>query len=407
MSASRTPTARPSEESAAARLTVSVDFPTPPLPDATAMTRVLGSSWIALSSRGRPPRSFVVSALRSSGVITSKARRTEATPGSEPTSRSTCSSNAERRGQPATVSAIRTVTSPPSIAMPRTMSSSVTGLRSSGSITFASAPRMSSRVGIGGERSALVQPQALLQPDGVPGGEAFPVVVEVGEDVAVLAPPADPLRPLVELAAGIVAADPARAVVKADEREVRRQLVRLERRDLGPVRDHECDVVLTEQGGHLGREPARVTELHRVSKLRREARERGREAVVVAAERRRQLPQQRPELRRPKQRIDPVEEKRQVLVDVDETLDVRDVPAHLHGEEERRRRLGHPTGDGGRARQAVERRVQLDRVEEPCVVTEPARGRTALGVEDAVAPVCVVPARAAYADGVSAFAIRR
>ena len=56
---------------------MSDDLPTPPLPEATAITRVRGSSWIDRSSAGRPPRSFVVSAERSSGLITSNSSRTD------------------------------------------------------------------------------------------------------------------------------------------------------------------------------------------------------------------------------------------------------------------------------------------------------------------------------------------
>jgi len=73
MSASRIPTRRPEAAKEAARLAVMEDLPTPPLPDATAITRVVGSSWIDLSATGRPPRSFSVSVVRSSGVITSKS----------------------------------------------------------------------------------------------------------------------------------------------------------------------------------------------------------------------------------------------------------------------------------------------------------------------------------------------
>ena len=147
MSASRTPTRRPSDAKAAARLTVSVDFPTPPLPDATAITRVVGSSWIVPVSALLPPRSRVVSAERSSGLMTSKSSATDVTPSTMPTSRATCSWNEERSGQPATVSAIVTVTAPPSIVRSRTISSSVTGLRNSGSITRDRAARRASRVG--------------------------------------------------------------------------------------------------------------------------------------------------------------------------------------------------------------------------------------------------------------------
>src|SRR5947207_2949955 len=163
MSASSTPTLWPSDDIAVARLTVSDDLPTPPFPDATAITRVVGSSWIALSSAGRPPRSFDVSAARSSGVITSKSRRTDPTPSSPPTSFATWSWNDERSGHPATVSAILTVTSPPATVTSRTMSRSVTGLRSSGSITLPSAARTASWVGIAIERSALQEPGVHLR----------------------------------------------------------------------------------------------------------------------------------------------------------------------------------------------------------------------------------------------------
>ncbi len=41
--------------------------------------------------------------------------------------------------------------------------------------------------------------EAALEPQGVVHREALPVVVEVGEDLGVLAPGADPLAPLLEL----------------------------------------------------------------------------------------------------------------------------------------------------------------------------------------------------------------
>ena len=53
--------------------TVSDDLPTPPLPEATASTRVFGESRMPFDST--PPRSFVVSAARSSGDITSNCER--------------------------------------------------------------------------------------------------------------------------------------------------------------------------------------------------------------------------------------------------------------------------------------------------------------------------------------------
>ena len=45
MSASSTPTDRPRAAIAAARLTVTLDLPTPPLPEATAYTRVSEPGW--------------------------------------------------------------------------------------------------------------------------------------------------------------------------------------------------------------------------------------------------------------------------------------------------------------------------------------------------------------------------
>src|SRR5256714_3560852 len=137
----------PRPANAAARLTDTVDLPTPPLPLAIASTRVDASSEIPLVRSVTPPRSLVVSACRSSGVITSKGGETRSTPGTAPTVRCTWSSKLDRSGQPATVSAIVTRTSPPATSTPRTMSSSVTGRRSSGSITCSSAFRRSSRAG--------------------------------------------------------------------------------------------------------------------------------------------------------------------------------------------------------------------------------------------------------------------
>src|SRR5437763_13825750 len=79
--------------------------------------------------------------------MTSNSSRTDSPPGSEPTCSCTWSWKLDRSGQPATVSAMRTVTSPPSMSTARTMSSSVTGRRSSGSITFPSASWIASREG--------------------------------------------------------------------------------------------------------------------------------------------------------------------------------------------------------------------------------------------------------------------
>src|SRR5207249_893251 len=134
-------------------------------------------------------------------------------------------------------------------------------------------------------------------------------------------------------------------------------------------------------------------------------RERSLEPAEIAPERRRKLPEERAELRRAEQRLDPLVEELQVLTGVDEALDVRDVPAHLHGEQEVGRRLLHPAGDGVAAGEAVEGRVDLDGVELAGVEAKPVPRRAARRIEDAVPPVGVVPAGTAYAR--SAFTRRR
>ena len=146
-SASSTPTCLPLCANAMARLAVSVDLPTPPLPLQTARTRVDASRERPFDRSCTPPRNLVVSAWRSSAVITSKPRATRSTPGTSRSTSTTCCWNESRNGQPAIVRAIVTRTSPPSISTPRTMSSSVTGRRSSGSITRSSAFMIRSRLG--------------------------------------------------------------------------------------------------------------------------------------------------------------------------------------------------------------------------------------------------------------------
>ena len=64
MSASTMPTSSPRARSASARLTVSDDLPTPPLPDATAITRVRSSTAIWRSPSVRPPCSCSRNAAR-------------------------------------------------------------------------------------------------------------------------------------------------------------------------------------------------------------------------------------------------------------------------------------------------------------------------------------------------------
>src|SRR5262245_3826 len=93
------------------------------------------------------PRKRAVRALRSSGVITPNSSETRCTPSTGASACATCCSKLERSGHPATVSAMPTVTSPPSTRTSRTMSSSTTFRLSSGSMTCSSAFRIASRWG--------------------------------------------------------------------------------------------------------------------------------------------------------------------------------------------------------------------------------------------------------------------
>src|SRR5919201_4091975 len=157
----------PSCEKAAARFAASDDLPTPPLPLAIASTRVERSSEIPFVRSVTEPRRRAVRAERSSGVITSNSSATRSTPATGASAFATCSSKLARSGQPATVRAIPTVTSPPSICTSRTMSSSTTFRFSSGSITSSRAFRISSRAGsIAVERSNR-RPAGTLQDVGV------------------------------------------------------------------------------------------------------------------------------------------------------------------------------------------------------------------------------------------------
>ena len=153
MSQSITATRCPWAARPAARLTVTEDLPTPPLPEATASTLVVESSpqkviffccWAAPG-----PRRRVTMAWRWSSVITPRSTLTPVTPGSGDTAAVTSLVIRSFSGQPATVSSTSTVTSPPgSMETSLTMSRSVMGRWISGSITCPSAVMTSSRVTI-------------------------------------------------------------------------------------------------------------------------------------------------------------------------------------------------------------------------------------------------------------------
>jgi hypothetical protein len=162
------------------------------------------------------------------------------------------------------------------------------------------------------------------------------------------------------------------------------------------VADDERHAVIGEERVDGFGEPARVSKLEAVA-ARPELLERVGEPLVVAPEAFRELPQDRPELRRGDERVDPPEEARLALVHVEEAFHVREIAARLDREEEAGRALTHPGGDRLPARKAVESRVHLDGVEELRVVPQPFACRQSLGI-DALAPVRVVPTRAADTD---------
>ena len=149
MSASSTPTFCPAAASAAARFTVTEDLPTPPLPLATAYTRVSEEgSANGMARSARPPRSRPCSSRRCSSLITSRCTSTPDTPGTAVTAAVTSLVMVSRSGQPATVRYTSTLTLPsgPTSTL-FTMPSSVMGRRISGSFTLASAAVTCSALG--------------------------------------------------------------------------------------------------------------------------------------------------------------------------------------------------------------------------------------------------------------------
>src|SRR6266508_4094281 len=213
------------------------------------------------------------------------------------------------------------------------------------------------------------------------------------------APRANPPEPMIYVILAIVfAVVPALRPpgVEPHVGPARRQLARL-KRTRGRVADHERRTVLAERPVDLGHEPARMPELEAVP-ARRKPLERGGEALVVAMEALRQLPEHRSELGRARERLDRRVVALDALVQVAKTLDVREVSARLDREQELGPRLLEPACDRLGAREPIERRVHLDRVEQSRVVLEPTAGRQPIRI-DGLAPVLVVPTRAANPNG--------
>src|ERR1700730_17879517 len=158
MSASSTPTLSPREAIAAARLTVTLDLPTPPLPDATAYTRVSDPGWAnGMTGSRASPRSILRSSVRCSSFITSRLTLTAPVPGTSATALVTRSEISVFFGHAEVVRYTSTWTPALSSQVTLlTMPSSVIGLRSSGSITLVSAARTAdSSSGRGGGRGPV------------------------------------------------------------------------------------------------------------------------------------------------------------------------------------------------------------------------------------------------------------
>src|SRR5450759_3699280 len=141
MSASTTPTFRPRAAMATATFTVTEDLPTPPLPEATAYTRVSDPGRANGTSRtGSSPRSLVCRSRRCCSLITSSSTVTPVTPATGLTAAVTSAVILSRSGQPDTVRKTPTCTAPlGEMSTDLTMPSSVIGRWISGSDTAARA----------------------------------------------------------------------------------------------------------------------------------------------------------------------------------------------------------------------------------------------------------------------------
>ena len=190
------PTRLPSSVSAAARLLVSVDLPTPPLPE--PMHRTFATC--ASAPAGSEPRPSVFCSLPfSASERTSNATSTFVTPSTEPASRVTASTKWLRIGQPAVVSETVTATAPASeISIERTIPSSTIDLCSSGSLTRSSAARISSLVAMATKcrrpRRAL-RPARVLASAPWPGPSSASTRARAGELGAVGRPAVASLAP--------------------------------------------------------------------------------------------------------------------------------------------------------------------------------------------------------------------
>ena len=144
MSASITPTLRLRCAIATAMFAVILDFPTPPLPDPMRKIRVRVSASNGFVRGGLPARNFSMSEARSPSVMTDRDTRIASSLAKLEAADRTSRSILSLAGQPTTVSFTSISTWPAEVISARPiMPSSVSGRRSSGSITRLSASRSS------------------------------------------------------------------------------------------------------------------------------------------------------------------------------------------------------------------------------------------------------------------------
>src|SRR5438132_12147820 len=151
-SASRIPTFAPSAAKTHARFTATLDFPTPPLPEAIAINAVSGGNEIFDGGGACPagaPRSCPTSAWRCSSLIGVSETSTLSTPATGWTAAVTSVVMRSRNWQPSMVSRTWTRTRPSLISIRCSIPMASIGLPISGSRTPRSASRICSSVTIG------------------------------------------------------------------------------------------------------------------------------------------------------------------------------------------------------------------------------------------------------------------
>ena len=161
-------------------------------------------------------------------------------------------------------------------------------------------------------------------------------------------------------------------------------------REFLAVGDAEREILRPEPLEHLGVHPRRVPELERGAGVRGKDAEKRIEHREILAEIRRQLEEDRAELGS-ERRCGPQKVLQEVRA-IAQLRDVRDALGGLEGQPEPLRRLAVPAGEDLLVRRAIERVVDLDRLEALGVVRQHLRRRELLRIEAAL-PFGVVVAR--------------